>query len=844
MSQTAAERSAPARWSMRHLNTIVGLTAAVGTACVLANIVTALHAAPVALPMMLLTVALVALSDTVVFHLRFGHDNYTVTWSETAVLVGLVFAPAPWIVLAAPLGIVIAQTLARRDALKIAFNAGSTAIGATIASLYVHGIADGTPLTDMSTATRWATLSGAAVMFSTWNNLSVSAVISAARGLPLRAVVREGIALKIAVLVGNTAAAVLVVDIPWHGSVAVLVAFCFLLLFAAYAGYHRAVQESDVWKQLDAATKELTQLDVAAVAAAAVTRAVQLFNIEHAELWLVSESSSTARVYRCVDGERPVVTEQPLHELVASASTAPEGMVVVDAPLDVAVDEERTSIGVLRLRRRAFSKRQHRVLRTFAHGVASSLQNALRYGEMQVQAYQNAYEAARDPLTGIANRKVLVQHLEAGQSGAQLALLVIDLDHFKEINDTLGHHAGDSVLCSVAARLTSAARHDDLVARLGGDEFAVVLPGVDCATAEERARAMLRAISEPVAYTGISLELGASIGIACAPGHGSNAEDLLRRADTAMYQAKQSRGAVASYRSDRDPHSVHRITLAAELRSAISGGQFLLHFQPQVDLTTQQVVGAEALARWNHPTRGLLGPAEFVDLVERSDLVREFALNALDRAAATSKAWEAEGFEVPVSVNLSARNFLDAGLPADVEAVLRRHELAPERLVLELTETTMIRDAEAVEAVLARLRRIGVQISVDDFGTGYSSLAFLQRVAVNEIKIDRSFVIAMTCSENDSVIVRATTELAHGLGIRVVAEGVETQDHVDALTTLGCDVAQGWHFGRPVPASEFLTALRAQHALAQPSRASLARRARGPVLSHHRLVPSREHAAS
>jgi EAL domain-containing protein (putative c-di-GMP-specific phosphodiesterase class I) len=265
-----------------------------------------------------------------------------------------------------------------------------------------------------------------------------------------------------------------------------------------------------------------------------------------------------------------------------------------------------------------------------------------------------------------------------------------------------------------------------------------------------------------------------------------------------MYQAKETRGAFARYRSDRDESNVNRMTLVADLRNAISAHEFVLLFQPQVDLATGRVLGAEVLTRWQHPRRGLLGPDAFISAAENSGLMQEFTVHILDRAVAECAHWREGGVSAPVSVNLSARNLLDSRLPGDVAQILADHGLPAGELVLEITETTMVSDIETVQEVLAGLRQLGVELSVDDFGTGYSSLALLQRIAVNEIKIDRSFVQAMNTSEGDAAIVRATIELAHGLGLRVVAEGVETAEHVAALRALGCDVAQGWYFGRPV----------------------------------------------
>jgi EAL domain-containing protein (putative c-di-GMP-specific phosphodiesterase class I) len=310
---------------------------------------------------------------------------------------------------------------------------------------------------------------------------------------------------------------------------------------------------------------------------------------------------------------------------------------------------------------------------------------------------------------------------------------------------------------------------------------------------------VLRLLAEPINHDGLRLAVEGSIGVAVYPGDGTTVEDLLRHADVAMYQAKETRGAFARYRSDRDESNVNRMTLVADLRNAIAAGEFVLHFQPQVDLVTGQVVGSEVLTRWHHPRRGLLGPDAFISAAENSGLMQEFTVHILDQAVAECAHWRRQGAIAPVSVNLSARNLLDSRLPGDVARILADHGLPAGLLVLEITETTMVSDIETVQEVLAALRQLGVELSVDDFGTGYSSLALLQRIAVNEIKIDKSFVQAMNTSEGDAAIVRATIELAHGLGLRVVAEGVEDELTRKLLTEMGCDKLQGFLVSRPLP---------------------------------------------
>ncbi len=836
--------AAPAPRVGLRLGVLVGaVTAGGAVSAVIAGLAVASTDGRPAFWRIMLAVLVVAVSDYGVLHLRFGRETCTLTWSEAAVLVGLVLTPWPWVVFVGASGVLASQIAARRALLKSAFNVGSMAVGTTLAAMTVHLVAGTADLSTVPDLRRGVALAAATAVYFAWNTASVAGVIAIAGGRQLRDVWHDGLALKTGMLAGNTAIALLLVSVPWKGSTSVLVPFCMVLLYLTYRAYHRATEEGDVWRQLDAAAKELTLLDEAEVASVSVARAVTLFNAEFGELVLPVGLDGLAWTFRCAaDGQ----SSRESHP--ADHTPHPAGAGVIECPLTVAADGATTTIGRLLLGGGPVSlasERQQRVLRTFAHSVATSLQNARLYAEMRHQAELNAYEATRDPLTGIPNRKVLHAELDEAiiEAGTErsIALLLIDLDHFKDINDTLGHHTGDAVLCAVARRLTDAVGPTGLVARLGGDEFAVVLsdrcaPGQAEATAEE----LLSVVEEVVEYEGLHLAVGGSIGVACSPQDGRTAEDLLRLADTALYQAKRSRRAVSRYRSDRDDNSLSRITLAADLRGAISGHQIVLHYQPQVDLDTGAVVGTEALARWLHPHHGLIPPGDFIDLVERTGLAHEFALGVLDQAIADAARWNRLGHAVPVSVNLSARNLLDPRLPGAVAEILTRHGLGPERLVIELTETTMITDAAQVGAVMAQLRRMGIQLSVDDFGTGYSSLAFLQRVAVNEIKVDKSFVLAMLASDSDAVIVRATIELGHGLGVRVVAEGVETLQHAAMLRRLGCDVAQGWHFGKPAPVDKFVRGWLTPMARPRPRTALIARPRRVPT----QLAPYRTDTVS
>ena len=410
--------------------------------------------------------------------------------------------------------------------------------------------------------------------------------------------------------------------------------------------------------------------------------------------------------------------------------------------------------------------------------------------------------ALYDALTGLANRRLFHDRLEQAFFGAQrngngFALMLLDLDRFKEINDTLGHHTGDSVLEHFATRLKGVARASDTVARLGGDEFALVLQGAqDSASALFVAERIRRALDEPFVVDQISLQLETSIGIALFPRHGEDAEQLLKRADIALYASKDSHTPIV-YAPEHDQHSADGLGLVAQIRTAIENGELIVHFQPEVDLETGETCRLEALVRWEHPERGLLLPESFIPLARQSALVRPITRYVLDVALDQCRAWQDAGLDVGVAVNLAGRDLADSRLEEEVADALRRWKLAPELLELEIPESAIMSERDRAHQMLARLSDRGVRIAVDDFGSGYASLSHVKQLPVDVLKVDKSFVQNVGTDDEDDAIVRSTVELAHSLGITVVAEGVENEDVLHRLRALGCDLAQGFCLARP-----------------------------------------------
>jgi diguanylate cyclase (GGDEF)-like protein len=430
---------------------------------------------------------------------------------------------------------------------------------------------------------------------------------------------------------------------------------------------------------------------------------------------------------------------------------------------------------------------------------------------LRQQAAENRHQALHDALTGLPNRALFRDRtaqalLAARRDGTAVAVLLMDLDRFKDVNDSLGHHTGDLLLHQVGERLRARLRASDTIARLGGDEFAVLLPGLrDPAAAAAVARELREALERPFSPGDIQqIHADASIGIALYPDHGGDPDALIQHADVAMYQAKRARLGVAVYDSASDQSSPARLALLAELRRAIDGDELILHYQPKVDLAGG-IDGAEALLRWPHPERGLIPPAEFIPLAEHTGLIRRLTLWVLEAALRQSREWRRQGLDVALAVNLSAANLADPELPDDIADLLRRMDVPPDRLTLEITESTAMADPARAQDLLLRLRDLGVGLSIDDFGTGHSSLAYLSSLPVTELKIDRSFVTSIATDDSDAMIVRSTIDLGHNLGLRVVAEGVEDDHTLRWLSDHGCDLAQGYGLTRPLPAAELPT---------------------------------------
>lgn len=757
--------------------------------------------------------ALIAISMMLGARIRVGATRFGLAPTSAVVLVGTAFLPPGWVVLSTAAGVLAATLIMQLRPIKIAYNVGkeTLAASAAVGAALLVGMPPLPTEPPQPIALRLFGLAVAAVGYT---------LIDEVCAIPLGAIVTRTSLRQRALAHLDVRATGLVIAFlaacvtVWAYSLQPLLVFALPLvvlgLHVTSANQMRARTEREAWQRLAQATDELNTVDLDRVTSTAVIRAAELFSADEVDL----EIRTTLVPARLIRGSsRGVTFDGP-------PQAAP---VVAGHVIETGLDGYggNADLGTLRLRflgKIELSERERYTLRTFAAALFTSIRNATTFAETRRLAIDHARVAAQDPLTGLANRRRLLEYgeqvLAERTPDTITALLLIDLNHFKEVNETLGHAAGDQLLVEVSQRLAATVGVTDMVARLGGDEFAVLFVGlVSPSLALAKAHAVLSALSVPMDLDGMRLGVEASGGVATTPipdvrhAGTSGIVELMRRADIAMYHAKRDGRRIATYARSHDTASVGSLTLGGDLARAIAERQFVVDFQPIVDLTTGETIAAEALARWNHPERGYLGPAKFLDAIERSGQLPGFADLVLDLALAAVKEWMSEGFGLTVAVNCSARSLLDPSFPDAIAAGLSRHGLAAETLVIELTESATLSQLQVVDEVLEALRGLGVRLALDDFGTGFSSLSTIARVPVHELKIDRSFVSAMD-SPASGAVVRSTIELARSLDLLVVAEGIETEEQRRLLWELGCPAGQGHLFARPVASNRLLAMLR------------------------------------
>jgi diguanylate cyclase len=735
---------------------------------------------------------------SLVFRIKDGVSSFSI--QDAILLVGLMLLPGHWLVLCTTVGAAVARATIHMQPMKFAFNTSKATVTAAAAVTAAHVFGLNGPFD--ATLSRIPGITAASVAIL---------VTDEALMLPLMSVVsRTGIwtlfRTNVDVRVGGAAvrlalAAVALFFISRSIPLVFVIPVILLGLHLVAANQVREREERAAWQKLAQATDEFNGVDLDGVLRSAIGRAAELFSCDEVEVEVVNLSVPD----RLIRGNASTIRYDG-----APSGAPPAAPQSISVPLEG--HQGGPGLGEVRLRfRRAvkLTEREDYTLRTFAAALCTAIRNAVAFSERQRLSDEHEHAATHDQLTSLANRRRLydvgMAMLADGGKG-QSALLLIDLNHFKEINDTLGHPAGDQVLVEVARRLRAAAAPEDLVVRLGGDEFGVLFTGIPTpALATLRAQAVLTALETPVEVDGMRIVVEASAGLALAPFRGG-LDELLRRADVAMYQAKREGKAVTLYARSRDTADVGRLALSAELPRAIAEREFTVLFQPVVDLGTGAVISAEALARWHHPDRGDLNPIRFLDYVERSGLLSAFSQDVLAQALSAAATWRAQGFALPVAVNVSPRSLLDPTFPDLVRHGLEEAEVPPESLIVELTESLTLSQLDVVDEALTTLRELGVRLALDDFGTGYSSLATLARVQVHELKIDRAFIAAMEGSA-EAAVVRSTIDLGRSLDLLVVAEGVESEEQRRRLWELGCPAGQGHLFARPLPLPRMLAVL-------------------------------------
>ena len=781
------------------------------------------------LPWWVLALAFAA-TESSVLHIQRGREARSISMSELPLVLGLFFASPLALVVGRVVGGAVTLVLLRRcPPLKTLFNlalfAAETGISLAVFTTISSWGAGHGPLT-------WAGAYAAALVANVVGGCAIGLVIAVYDGgLRLRAMLNDAFAGQSVSPMVVTLGLVAVTSLSASTESAWLLAGFGGLLLLAYRAYasladrHLNMERLYRFSQTVSGATEIDQ-----VMTSVLGEAKELLRSDRASAVFVgpdggllarvrlgatggltrSEEPSTVDddwvIRQVVEGGHPLLmprtTREPvirrwlasydMREAVAVPLTGGTGIVGV-----LVVADRQGDV-------RTFEKNDVLLLETVANHASVALRNGELIGQLR-------HEALHDALTGLPNRTSLQRRLGtalddvvAGRATGA-AVMILDLDDFKEVNDTLGHQQGDLLLVEIGARLTAAVGSAGTVARLGGDEFAILVPGSgDEDQVLHIGRRVLRALEQPVSLDGLEVEVGGSMGIALAPAHADDPAALLKRADMAMYDAKTSTRGLRVYEPELDTNNPRRLMLVSELRSALQNGQIQVHVQPQGRLSDGQVVGVEALARWHHPELGDVSPDEFIPVAERSGLIGPLTSYVLDSTLAACAHWRATGHDIGVAVNLSARSLQDADLVDEVDRLLRRHGVPAHRLTLEVTEGSVMADPARAVALLHRLRDLGVRLSVDDFGTGYSSLSYLKRLPVQEVKIDRSFITPLREGGEDVAIVRAIVDLGRHLGLEVVAEGVEDQVTWNLLASMGCDLGQGWHLGRPLPAAELL----------------------------------------
>jgi diguanylate cyclase (GGDEF)-like protein len=753
------------------------------------------------LPWPLLAAAFAA-SEAFLIHLEHRREAVSLSLSAIPLVVGLYTVDPTWLVVARVVGSAAALMLHRKQVpMKLVVNLSHMALEVATAIAVFHALA---PDGYVGVAT-WPAAVVAAIVSDAVQSLVLVAAISL-YNRRWEVGIGSSMAIGSAARLVDTSVALVIVSVLKAEPAAVgLLGIACTVLGWSYRVHTSLREQHRHLEQLYDFTRRMNDAVLAErVVDTVLEEAKEVLHADDAWLDLFDRNQRAPWLHELVQrANRPILLSADDDARLTDLGVAQ----VVAGPLR---DASSGAIGTLVVADRSgdvrpFDGRDLRLFATLANHAGVALANHDLVERLRVQSAAHEHTSLHDPLTGLPNRTLFARRVEEAiaERTESLAVLLLDLDRFKEVNDTLGHQHGDVLLQEVAQRLRRTLRHGDTIARLGGDEFAVLLPDVPGAEAAlVVAKALVGALEQPFAVADLSVDIAASIGMAMAPGNGSDPAALLRHADVAMYVAKANQTGVEAYDDERDPHSAERLALVGELRQAIADHTLEVHYQPQVSLTTGAVIGVESLVRWRHPVHGWLPPDEFVPMAERTGLIRPLTTLVLDTALREIARWRTTGGPARVSVNLSARSLLDGALVDDVRELLRNANVPPAALCLELTETSVLLEPRRTIATLRRLADLGVTIAIDDFGTGQSSLAYLKTLPVGEIKVDKSFVLGMTTDPSDEAIVCSIVQLATNLEIPVVAEGVETAELADRLRAIGCGFAQGYGISRPLATAD------------------------------------------
>ena len=786
-----------------------------------------------------------ALADSFAVHVEVRDNAHSFTMNELPLMIGLFLCRPEQLVIARVVGMVVALVVVRRQRpLKAFFNLALSMLETATALLVFLALVNGFGAATGSGA--WVAAILAAVVVNLLQSAAITTVIRLAGGPGA-----PGMATRMAVIGVMTAVTtaslgiitVIVLDTDVVG--VFLIAAIAGLMFVAYRGYAVQSQRYANLEKLYELTRKLAcSPDLEDSMRVTLQEARQLVRSEESELVLfqgVDDTGPAVVVRLTSDGELQMSTDELGGDdaVRATVVSSENGVVIARTTHDVShraylearglvdlvavpVFQSGVIVGTLAAHNRlgdvsSFDDEDVKVFATLAHHVGTAIENARLIERLRTEVSQKEYQSLHDTLTGLGNRDLFVARTddalrESRAGGWSVAVMLMDLNRFKDVNDTLGHHHGDLLLQQVARRIGTVLPEPGMIARLGGDEFVVLMPQIrNQAQAQEIALDIQTALQEPFIVDRMQLAVSAAIGIAVAPAHGTEVSALLQHADIAMYNAKENGdGGVEVYDPDQNRHSTRRLALAAELQTAIADGMLEVFYQPKAELATGALVGVEALVRWEHPKHGPIPPDEFVPLAEGTGQMRAMTSLVLDRVLGQVAAWREIGIDLAVSVNLSVRSLIDLDFAGQLDGMCRAHGVEPNVLVLEITETQMMADPARTIRMLERLASLGIELSVDDFGTGYSSLSYLQRLPVHEIKVDKSFVLGMTADDANTKIVRSIVDLGHNLGLRVVAEGVEDRITWEALATFGCDIGQGYYLSRPLPGPQLTSWLRTQ----------------------------------